>query len=395
MARPWKKNAGGAPKRVGVNGFGFGGSNAHVILEEYVPTYHQPRYGKARKPDMPTERVLSVVGIGSLFPFIPGTRKEGKPPLYFDQADHIQTGKNSAYNLRGAEGALDIADAVQSIKNGKSVELVWPSSSGIHDRILRVSAPGMDRQNIQEKTASFRQTAGEKIDPSNPIYFCTLRLTPIEGEQPREHRQMQRGRLLILADQTSWQGNPGDRAVFDDLDPTVLCPAGHAVTNAVPVDLSSEEAIAESLRDVDFTKYDGIIAVKDLSNAPALDAILADGGSGGGLLDLMFSVVRQAYERLKTGETAFGSLCLNAIKGEQVHPYSGLLVGFTKAIARELPLAPCKAVAVDTGDLRLALHEMETEWGMGPLPAPAEVIYKNSVRHEYISDHRGVQLFRK
>lgn len=616
VARPWKENAGGAPKRVGVNGFGFGGSNAHVILEEYVPTYHQPRYEKARKPDMPTERVLSVVGIGSLFPFIPGTRKEGKPPLYFDQtdlklpksflvlpdvaddmdkgqimaciaasealrglgdkwkswrssigvilgvdgktgqgisankriymdflerrlrevssslefanveyermrseifgslrnirpsgpytlpglmpnvtagrvgnlldlngpnfvidagngslfeaiciadamlsagkakmvlaggingyagpefqqtspspagiandrpvaeagmiltlvncdfareqklpviaeltivaekdgsgrADRIRTGENSTYNLRGAEGALDIADAVQSIKDGKSVELVWPSSSGIYDRILRVSAPGMDRQNIQVKTASFRQTVGEKIDPSNPIYFCTLRLAPIEGDRTRERRQMRRGRLLILADQTSWQGNPGARAVFDNLDPTVFCPAGHAVTNAVPVDFSSEEAIAESLRDVDFTKYDGIIAVKDLSNAPVFDTILADGGSGGGLLDLMFAVVRQAYERLKTGETAFGSLCLNAIKGEQVHPYSGLLAGFTKAIARELPLAPCKAVAVDTGDLRLALHEMETEWGMGPLPAPAEIIYKNSVCHEYILD---------
>ncbi|WP_314176657.1 polyketide synthase [Streptomyces winkii] len=33
-ARPWEQPAGGAPRRAGVNAFGFGGINAHVVLEQ-------------------------------------------------------------------------------------------------------------------------------------------------------------------------------------------------------------------------------------------------------------------------------------------------------------------------------------------------------------------------
>ncbi|MFE7615395.1 beta-ketoacyl synthase N-terminal-like domain-containing protein [Streptomyces sp. NPDC057496] len=36
-ARPWQDPAGGAPRRAGVNAFGFGGINAHVVLEQPAP----------------------------------------------------------------------------------------------------------------------------------------------------------------------------------------------------------------------------------------------------------------------------------------------------------------------------------------------------------------------
>lgn len=49
-ARPWRDNEGSEPRRTGINGFGFGGSNAHVIMEEYVPEYHRSRWEKALVP---------------------------------------------------------------------------------------------------------------------------------------------------------------------------------------------------------------------------------------------------------------------------------------------------------------------------------------------------------
>ncbi|HLP88966.1 MAG TPA: beta-ketoacyl synthase N-terminal-like domain-containing protein [Nostocaceae cyanobacterium] len=40
--RPWIKAEGEAPRRAGVSSFGFGGTNYHVVLEEYSPEQEQP-----------------------------------------------------------------------------------------------------------------------------------------------------------------------------------------------------------------------------------------------------------------------------------------------------------------------------------------------------------------
>ena len=56
-SREWPAPAGGAPRRAAINGFGFGGINAHVVIEEYIPatTY-------AAVPIAPT-RPLAIVGL--------------------------------------------------------------------------------------------------------------------------------------------------------------------------------------------------------------------------------------------------------------------------------------------------------------------------------------------
>ncbi|KKA18098.1 Hybrid NRPS/PKS protein 1, partial [Rasamsonia emersonii CBS 393.64] len=46
-AKPWPELPPGIPRRVSVNSFGFGGTNAHAIIESYEPEYHDVKQEKA------------------------------------------------------------------------------------------------------------------------------------------------------------------------------------------------------------------------------------------------------------------------------------------------------------------------------------------------------------
>ncbi|RII14710.1 Phthioceranic/hydroxyphthioceranic acid synthase [Streptomyces sp. YIM 130001] len=55
-ARPWREVAGGAPRRAAVNAFGFGGINAHVVLEQPAPVPTRRPRATVTEP----ERVLRL-----------------------------------------------------------------------------------------------------------------------------------------------------------------------------------------------------------------------------------------------------------------------------------------------------------------------------------------------
>ncbi|MBV8859358.1 MAG: SDR family NAD(P)-dependent oxidoreductase [Acidobacteria bacterium] len=66
-SRPWPANAAPYPRRAAINGFGFGGTNAHLILEEFDEEYHRNLCGNLKERKEPLQS-LAVVGVGGLFP---------------------------------------------------------------------------------------------------------------------------------------------------------------------------------------------------------------------------------------------------------------------------------------------------------------------------------------
>lgn len=70
-SHPWPDNVAPYPRRAAINGFGFGGTNAHLILEDFDEAYHRNLCANLNvREKAPVE--LAVISIGSLFPGVDG-----------------------------------------------------------------------------------------------------------------------------------------------------------------------------------------------------------------------------------------------------------------------------------------------------------------------------------
>lgn len=104
ISHSWPDNVAPYPRRAAINGFGFGGTNAHLILEDFDEPYHRNLCAHFSIQDK-IPMSLAVIGIGSLFPGVDGAladeptakarfRREslhlpGKKMLLPDVTDHM------------------------------------------------------------------------------------------------------------------------------------------------------------------------------------------------------------------------------------------------------------------------------------------------------------------
>ena len=203
-ARPWLANASGNPRRAGVSAFGFGGTNFHVVMEEYT--------GDASSPRAAAYQQWS----DELFVF----KGESRQAL----AQSIQTWE-AALSKAGAGPLLrDLAYTAWKQAEDKSAKTKEPLLA------LAVIASSLD--DLRQKLASARQNLAQvnqsQLSDPRGVYFSEqplgagAKIAFLFPGQGSQYPHMLQDLLLHF---------PEMQAVFEQ--------ASHALRGALPLPLSS------------------------------------------------------------------------------------------------------------------------------------------------------------
>ena len=291
--------------------------------------------------------------------------------------------------LRAAEGALEVREALHHIGQSQQSMLIrWPDgNSAVRVKPARqtveprAATEGTAAKRNSEAATSLREQAAANGYAVSSIYRATPRVVPASApDRPRPWKLAEK-KVLLLGDQADWLASRRLQQVFKEQRVRVdmLYPGGPVPgPSGRPVDVSSEQAIEAWLDEVRLADFDAIVVLKNLTNENAVDQLAVTGQSGG-LLDLLFTISRHGYERLRDGETVLGCLCVG-VTGDSP-PVTGLFGGFVKSLTRELSNAVCKSVATDADDFATALAQLENELGQGARPAAQEVFYRGPQRN--------------
>jgi len=147
------------------------------------------------------------------------------------------------------------------------------------------------------------------------------------------------------------------------------------------VSATNEHLDLHELENLDLNNYDCVIAIKDLTDN-ALDSLLTEKWNEQRLfIDLLFSLAKRVYDALGDKKLSMVSVCLtdNQPITTSAHPYTALVAGFMKSLARERSESNIKFFSSDEKKLNLLFSQIETE-----LAQPERVIevqYRSGKRY--------------
>lgn len=283
-----------------------------------------------------------------------------------DGAREIDT--NRALNYRGAQGCVEILHALSQVKEGTSAVYVRehggsPGAKGLVFFPVRSSDRRVRPMPVPQNEADATQKMPDThAYVQNTAIYC---YTPIQVDMPASDasQKLAGRRILFLTDQPSLWTDVERTGALNGIQYDVACPEATKLRNALAIDLTTDEAIASSLKVIDPASYDTIIAVKDLGGRANDTLLRRDLPSERVFLDLLFVIGRHAYEHIRAARVSLITLCLNAYRPQGLDPFTGLVAGFMKSVSRELPDSTCRIINTDDGDVQTALKRVETELG--------------------------------
>lgn len=276
-------------------------------------------------------------------------------------------------SYRGAEGVIEIAAALSRVEEKKDDAVLPDRLHEAGQTYLKFGAYPPQEPKREETTApsTYAYVQG------TPIYHYTPVGVPENiPDIPTALASLRKRKILFLIDQAEPWKRLENAGALDVLDYRVMCPEG-VLGRSMPVDLTSDETLRKTL-DSTSSAFDTVVAVKfaEGGSADAFLSLAAERDSA--LVDLLFGATRSIYDRIQSKKVALGTLCLNAFHRGRLHPCTGLLAGFMKSVARELPAGLCRIVNTTEGDFGKALLQLESEFHQPG--AIAEVCYEAGIR---------------
>ncbi|ASS74695.1 hypothetical protein CIG75_06720 [Tumebacillus algifaecis] len=173
--KPWE--AGDTPRRAGVSSFGIGGTNAHVVLEEFPERNSAPSKRSSQLVLLSAKSERSLEAMTDKLKDHLQTRTEQN---FADVAHTLQVGRK-AFSHRRALVAKDASDAAQALATRDPKRLLTAQNE-VENRSVAFLFPGVGDQyaNMVKELYATEAVFQEQLDA------CFDRLKPLIGRDLRE-----------------------------------------------------------------------------------------------------------------------------------------------------------------------------------------------------------------
>ena len=279
-------------------------------------------------------------------------------------------------DYRGASGITELAHAIAAARAGRVASVSGEAvtiqfGGGTPAPPAKAPAPV-----AKETSAPYAYVQG------TPIHYFTPVLVPSDAPAAATETPLRTRKILFLTDQPERWLNFELSGALAGLHYQVLCTRSAGLSRAVEVNLESDEKLTATLQRL-AGSFDAIVPILSLEDSTASSLLAPGAARTPAVLDLLFAACRQSYTAIEEGHVWVASLCLNAFRGQNLDPHTGLTAGFLKALARELPNSVCRIVNTDEINLHHALRQVEAELARESTPetSGAEICYRGGRRH--------------